>query len=135
MRLAEIVPLGRVDCESAAQAVSLIAAGEPFGARRGREHVAECLRCQAEVAAYRRMLRVMRSMGDEELTPPAGALGDAIGMLHTAAAVARPGAPLPVGRGAVRAATVGGLTAATAAGAAGVLVWLGRRRSTLIEAG
>lgn len=126
--LADIVPLRRPDCTDAVEAVSLIAAGEAGGDRRARAHVGQCLRCQAEVAAYRRVLRIMRSMGHDRLDLPPGGLAAAMDALHEAQEDS--GGLLP-GWWSARAAYVGGLTAASAAG---VLVWFTLRRPGLAHA-
>lgn len=153
--LAEIVPLRTAACREAVDAVALIAAGEPGVDPAAGAHVVTCLRCQAEVAAYRRVLLIMKAMRQDRMVPPAGALEGAVGALHAAdpeegwsvaasaalsslsgglagglPGVAAGGAPA----WAVRAAYVGGITAATAASAAGVLVWFSRRRPGLLPA-
>jgi hypothetical protein len=114
--LAEIIPLRTPACREAADAVGMIAAGEDAYPPAAVEHVSGCLRCQAEVAAYRRVLRTMRAMRDDLVPVPAGSLD----------ALLRPdgGGPPPW---AVRAAYVGGITAA---GAAGMIVWLSRRHAS-----
>jgi hypothetical protein len=109
--------------------IPAIAAGDTADADDwARAHVSECLRCQAEVVAYRRVLRVLRSMRHDISLPPPGSLTALIAALDEAAE--RNGSPAGW---AVRAAYVGGLTAA--AGAAGVLVWMSRRRPGYAEAG
>lgn len=118
--LAELIPLRTGDCREATDAVSAIAAGEDGGPDAARDHVLHCLRCQAEVAAYRRVLRVMETMRDEPV---------AIAVMGSSASVADFSGPNP-SPWAVRAAYVGGITA----GAAGVIVWLSRRRP-LVHAG
>lgn len=124
--LAEIAPLRSEDCRAAADAVSLIAAREPGADPAATAHVATCLRCQAEVAAYRRVLRVMRDMRADVVPIPGWPAP------FRSVTFALDGSPTeaPLTR-AVRAACMGGLTAA---GAAGVLVWLGRRRPGLPRA-
>jgi hypothetical protein len=124
--LAEIVSLRTPACDRIAAVLPAIAAGEepqavqlPAGLEPA-EHVAQCLRCQAELSAYRRLLEQLRAMRYDEVAAPDGALGE----LMRALADQRH-APT----WAVRAAYVGGITVATAAaGAAGVLVWMSRRR-------
>lgn len=128
--LAEIVPLRTPACREAADAVVMLAAGEDGPDRSSGEHVASCLRCQAEVAAFRRVLAIMRSMRDDLQPLPGGALGESLDVLHSDAlhsGLLGDGAAL----WAVRAACVGGLTAASAAG---MLVWLSRRRLGLPHA-
>ena len=122
--LADLVPLRTAACRDAVDAVAMMAAGEAGAEPRDVSHVETCLRCQAEVAAYRRVLAIMRTMRDDPFLLPAGGVDGALATLHAEGA---DGVPL----WAVRAAYVGGLTAA---GAAGVLVWLGRRRLGLPHA-
>jgi hypothetical protein len=130
--LADIVRLRTAECRQAATRLPALAAGEPAIDERLGRHVAECLRCQAEVAAYRRILRHLRSLRDDETAPPTGAIADVLEAI--AAASLEESAP---GTSRIlRAAYVGGITVATAAaGAAGVLVWMSRRRPGLADTG
>jgi hypothetical protein len=97
----------------------------PDGLDAAVDHVAGCLRCQAEVAAYRRILRHLRALRHDLVDPPPGALAAVVAALE-AAAIEQQSAGASW---AVRAAYVGGITVATAAaGAAGMLVWMNRRR-------
>jgi len=93
-----------------------------------RRHVEHCLRCQAEAAQYRRLLRLLRSMRAETVTPAPGLLDGLLDALD--GPVARRGGL--TGR---RAAYVGGLAAATAAGVGGVIVLASRTRRRLPLAG
>jgi ferric-dicitrate binding protein FerR (iron transport regulator) len=70
--------------------------------------VRECLRCQAEVAAFRRVLRIMHDM-QGEVDPPA-------------ARHPWPTRPTPAASRHLRVAYIGGITV----GAAGVFAWLSR---------
>jgi hypothetical protein len=98
---------------------------------RATAHVAECLRCQAEVAAYRRLLRHLKSMRHQGVAPPAGSLPAVLAALEVAAEQS-----VHSSTWAVRAAYVGGITVATAAaGAAGVMVWMNRRRTGWAQTG
>lgn len=126
--LAEIIPLRTAACRDAADAVGQVAAGESDVEAQAAAHIATCLRCQAEVAAYRRVLRLMRSMRDDTMEVPPGSLAE---LLEALEAAGGDGSVPLVGSWAVRAACVGGITAA---GAAGVLVWFSRRRLGLPHA-
>jgi hypothetical protein len=89
-----------------------------------RQHVEHCLRCQAELVQYRKLLRVMRTMRTEVLAPAPGMLADILAAVEEAGerhAIRS----LVTGR---RAAYLGGLAAATAAGAAGAIVFASRSR-------
>lgn len=126
--LAEIIPLRTAACRDALDAVASIAAEEPGVDPEAGAHVATCLRCQAEVAAYRRVLRTMRAMKLDVLPVPPGHLAEVLRAIEAAAE----DETLSAGASrAVRAACVGGLTAA---GAAGMLVWFNRRRLGLPHA-
>lgn len=125
--LAEIVPLRTPACREAVDAVSMLAAGEHGVDSRAGSHVASCLRCQAEVAAYRRVLATMRSMREELVPAPDGAVSEALEAMQMSGWHFADGSP----PWAVRVAYVGGITAA---GAAGMLMWLGRRRLGLPHA-
>jgi hypothetical protein len=128
-RPADRVLLRSSSCRRAGRAIPQIAAGDSPGADPVAEtHVSRCLRCQAEVVAYRRLLRVLHSMRHDLATPPPDSLSALLAALDEAAE--RAGSPAGW---AVRVAYVGGLTAA--AGAAGVLVWMTRRRPGYAEAG
>jgi len=127
--LAEIIQLRTGACREAAGALPAIAAGEyPSGApSQIGAHVRECLRCQAELSAYRRLLDQLHELRGDLESPPEGALAS---LLEALAAESAPGT-----HWAVRAAYLGGITVATAAaGAAGVLVWMNRRRPGLARA-
>jgi hypothetical protein len=123
--LAEIVRLRTADCRQAAVDLPQLAAGETTDIDPGSAgHVESCLRCQAELAAYRRILRHLRTMRHDLIDPPPGALAQVLAAIEAAA-----DEPHSPATWAVRAAYVGGITVATAAaGAAGVLVWMNRRR-------
>ena len=121
--LAEIVRLRTSACKEAVDAVAMIAAEEDGVEPRAAAHVESCLRCQAEVIAYRRVLATMRAMRADALPVPSHAVSEALEAVHALGpgGVAGEG----VSAWAVRAAYVGGITAASAAG---MLVWLSRRR-------
>jgi hypothetical protein len=97
-----------------------------------RTHVEHCLRCQAELVQYRRLLKAMRALRTELLEPTPGLLADILATIEEAGerhAIRS----LLSGR---RAAYLGGLAAATAAGAAGAIVLATRsKRSRLPLAG
>ena len=83
------------------------------------DHVQGCLRCQAELVQYRKLLKALHNLRTEVLEPAPGTLA---GILAHIEAAGERGAirSLLTGR---RAAYVGGLAVATAAaGAAGAIV-------------
>ena len=87
------------------------------------EHVGTCLRCQAHLAQYRRLRRTMAAMATEAPLVPSGLATDLIVGLDEA--LMRRARHRSAGK---RAAYLGGLAAATAAGVGGVLVLATRRR-------
>ncbi len=94
--------------------------------RTDRRHVEHCLRCQAELAQYRKLLRAMQSLRIEGVAPPAGLVGSVLAHVEAAGERRAVRATL-TGR---RVAYLGGIAAATAAAGAGaaiVLVSRGRR--------
>lgn len=88
-----------------------------------RSHVDTCLRCQAEVAQYRRLARVLRGLQTQHVAPLDGLFDDIIAVLDDPD-ILKSGSRL--GR---RAAYLSGIAAAGAAGAAGALVIASRARS------
>jgi anti-sigma factor RsiW len=88
-----------------------------------RRHIETCLRCQAGLAQYRKVLRALHSLRTELREPAPGLLPDILAALEAAG---ERGATkfLLTGR---RAAYLGGIAAATAAGAAGAIVLASRR--------
>ena len=114
---------GGVSCASVAAALPGIVDGVEVADLDLRRHVETCLRCQAELAQYRRVLRTLHTLRTELLEPSPGLLPDILMALEAAG---ERGAMryLLTGR---RAAYVGGIAAATAAGAAGALVLASRR--------
>ena len=89
-----------------------------------RDHVASCLRCQAELVRYRRLLRALRTLRAEVVHPAPGLVGEVVAALEEAGerhAVRS----LLSGR---RVAYLVGVGAATAAGAAGAVVLAARSR-------
>jgi hypothetical protein len=113
----------RVDCEDVAELLAGIADGSGPAERRVQRHIETCLRCQAELVQYRKLLRVLRQLRTEVLEPAPGLLTTILAGLEEAGE-----------RGAIRsllsarrAAYLGGVAVATAAaGAAGALVLVSR---------
>jgi len=112
-----------VSCASVAAALPGIVDGVEVADLELRRHVETCLRCQAELAQYRRVLRTLHTLRTE-LLEPSPELLPGILMALEAAGERRAMSFLLTGR---RAAYLGGIAAATAAGAAGALVIAGRR--------
>ena len=81
-------------------------------------HVERCLRCQAELVQYRKLLRALHGLRDEVLEPAPGLLAEILAALEAAGERQRSRGSL-LGR---TVAYLGGIAAATAAGAAGAIV-------------
>jgi hypothetical protein len=92
--------------------------------RRARKHVETCLRCQAEVVQYRKLLKGLRSLREDLVAAPHGLVTDIFVKLEEAGERA---AVRSLVRGR-RAAYVGGIAVATAAAGAGAAVLLVSRR-------
>ena len=116
-------PVRRVSCEQVAELLPGIADGITRPDRHLQRHVETCLRCQAEVVQYRRLLRVLHQLRTDVLEPAPGVLTGILAHLEQAG---EQGAirSLLYGR---RAAYLGGVAVATAAaGAAGAIVLASR---------
>ena len=112
-------------CEEVAELLPGIIDGTYRADRRVRRHVESCLRCQAELVQYRKLLRALHVLRTDILEPSPGLLSSVLANLEE---VGERGAirSLIAGR---RAAYVGGLAVATAAaGAAGTVVLISRAR-------
>jgi hypothetical protein len=109
------------ECEEVAEELSAVADARDL-APRARRHVEHCLRCQADLVQYRRLLRALRSLRTEVLQPAPGLLPEILASLEHAGERQAVRAALH-GR---RAAYIGGIAAATAAGAAGAIVLAAR---------
>ncbi len=111
-------------CEDLDEQLSAVADGSALLGRNERHHVERCLHCQAELVQYRKVLRAMRAMRTEVLEPAPGVLSDILANLE-AAGERRAIRSMISGH---KAAYLGGLAAATAAGAAGAIVYASRAR-------
>jgi len=111
-------------CDDLTDDLSAVADGSFLLGREERRHVERCLRCQAELVQYRKVLRAMRAMRTEVLEPAPGILAEILANLEEAGE-RRAIRSLISGH---KAAYLGGLAAATAAGAAGAIVFASRAR-------
>ena len=98
---------------------------------RARRHVDHCLRCQAELVQYRKLLRRLHALRVDVIEPAPGLLPDIFAAIEQAGE-RRALRDLLDGR---RVAYLGGLAAATAAGVGGALVIAGRSRRKIPLAG
>lgn len=115
-----------MQCEAITESLAGVVDGDARLDRTERRHVERCLRCQAELAQYRKLLRAMHALRLEVAPPPPGLLGDVIAHLEAAGERSAIRATL-TGR---KVAYLGGIAAATAAAGAGaaiVLVSRGRK--------
>lgn len=62
-------------CDDLARALSAAGDDEPLQGR-ARRHVESCLRCQAELVQYRKLIRVLHTLRTEVLAPGAGLAAD-----------------------------------------------------------
>lgn len=114
-------------CDDVADRLPQIVDGPSTASRDVLHHVETCLRCQAELVQYRRLLKALHHLRTEVLEPAPGLLADVLGSIE-AAGERHAIRSLLTGR---RGAYVGGIAAATAAGAVGAAVFLANRhRST-----
>jgi hypothetical protein len=94
--------------------------------RAERRHVERCLRCQAELAQYRKLLRAMQTLRATTTAAPAGLVTDVLVSIESAGERRAVRAAL-TGR---KVAYLGGIAAAaTAAGAGAAIVLVSRGRS------
>jgi hypothetical protein len=111
-------------CDDLTDDLSAAADGSILLAGDQRRHVESCLRCQADLVQYKKLLRAMHAMRTEVLEPAPGLLAD---LLANVAGAGERRAIRSMLSG-HRAAYLGGLAAATAAGAAGAIVFASRAR-------
>jgi hypothetical protein len=111
-------------CDDLTDDLSAAADGSVLLGGAERRHVERCLKCQAELVQYRKVLRAMRAMRTEVLEPAPGMLAGILANLEQAGE-RRAIRSMISGH---RAAYLGGLAAATAAGAAGAIVFANRAR-------
>lgn len=105
-------------CEDVAELLPAVVDGAALADRSTRRHVESCLRCQADLVQYRKLLRALRHLRTEVLEPAPGLLPEILATLE-AAGERHALRSMLTGR---RLAYAGGIAAATAAGAAGALL-------------
>jgi hypothetical protein len=118
-----------VTCEEVADALAASAGAEELQDRRARKHVDTCLRCQAEVVQYRKLLKALHALREDLEATPHGLVADIFVKLEEAGERA---AVRSLVRGR-RAAYVGGIAvAATAAGAGAAVLLVNRSKRRLV---
>ncbi len=90
-----------------------------------REHLESCLRCQAELARYRKLLRALQMLRSRSFEAPAGLLADTLVALELVAERRALRSALS-GKRLAYAGAIGGAT--VAAGAAAVMIARSRHR-------
>lgn len=115
-----------MQCDEVAELMPGVADGTVLADRAARRHVERCLRCQAELVQYRKLLKALHALRTEVLEPAPGVLPGILASLE-AAGERRAVRSMLTGR---RLAYAGGIAAATAAGAAGALLYATKARRT-----
>lgn len=111
-------------CDAVADRLAEVADGSVLLGPADRRHVESCLRCQAELVQYRKLLRSLHALRTDVLEPAPGLLADLLASLEEAGE-RRALRHLVNGR---RVAYFGGLAAATAAGVGGAILVASRSR-------
>ncbi|WP_426574287.1 anti-sigma factor family protein [Aquihabitans sp. McL0605] len=112
-------------CEAMADLLPGVVDGTSKLDRTDRRHVERCLRCQAELAQYRKLLRAMQALRTSPMAVPTGLVTEVIATLEAAGERSAVRATL-TGR---KVAYIGGIAAAaTAAGAGAAIVLVSRGR-------
>lgn len=123
---------GTTTCDDVAELLAGAVDGSARLEGTDRRHVEQCLRCQAELAQHRKLLRAMAALRSSTATPPPGLVADVIAHLSEAGSQRAVRAAL-TGR---RVAYLGGIAAAaTAAGAGAAIVLVKGRKGRLPLAG
>lgn len=120
-------------CEEVALLLPAAVDGEVTLAAPVYDHVDSCLRCQAELARYRRMLRGLQLLRTEYLEPAPGLLSQTLAALGEASE-RRAVRSLLSGKRLAYAGAIGGAVAAAGATTAAVLIARARRRAALAHA-
>ena len=117
-------------CEEVALLLPATLDGDAPAALPVQRHVESCLRCQAELARYRRMLRGLQLLRTQYLEPAPGMLSQTLAAIG-AASEQRAIRSVLSGRRLAYVGAIGGAVAAAGATTAAVLVARARRRATL----
>lgn len=115
-----------ISCETVSFQLAGAADGDTALDDEASHHVEMCLRCQAELVQYRKLLRALTALRTQHLVVDDGLLDDILTVVRPAAEVQRLHHGGHRGR---RAAYLAGAAAATAGAAAGALVIASRLAS------
>jgi anti-sigma factor RsiW len=74
-----------VSCSAVARDLPAILDGESAAAEAVVQHVSTCLRCQAELARYHKLMRLLNQLRAHRIEPPPGAVADVLVALEEAA--------------------------------------------------
>ena len=116
-------------CDELVDVLPGVADGTTIADRQARRHVERCLRCQAELVQYRKVLRALHNLRTEVLEPAPGLLPDILATLE-AAGERHALRSMLTGR---RLAYAGGITAAAAAAGAGAILLAARSRKAKLR--
>jgi hypothetical protein len=105
-------------CDEMVPELAAMADGSVRLRRQQRRHVEQCLRCQADLAQYRKLLRALRSLRSEVVPPAPGLLSDILNGLDGISV--DPERLMRTWLSGRRVAYIGGIAAATAAAAGAV---------------
>jgi len=118
-----------VRCEEVALVLPATVDGDAPVALTVQRHVESCLRCQAELARYRRMLRSLQLLRTQYLEPAPGVLSQTLAAIGEASEQRAIRSVLS-GKRLAYVGAIGGAVAAAGATTAAVLVARARRRAT-----
>jgi hypothetical protein len=111
-------------CDDIADFLAAAADGTAVADLTARRHIEHCLRCQAELVQYRKLLRALSTLRSEVLEPAPGLVTDILAMI-SAAGERQAVRSMISGR---KVAYLSGLAAATAAASAGAALLVVRNR-------
>jgi len=123
-----------MQCDEVGAQLASVVDGTASLDRRAAKHAAGCLRCQAELAHYRRLRRTLRQLAFEPVAVPFGLADSVIAHLDRAAE-SLAGHAAQGSRAWARRAAYAGALAATAAGAAGAFALVASRRRGRVALG
>jgi anti-sigma factor RsiW len=116
-------------CEDVAQMLPETVEGTPVDLAM-QTHIESCLRCQAELARYRRMLRALQQLRTRFLEPSPSLLAQTLAALEEAGE-RQAVRSLLSGRRLAYAGAIGGAALATAGTAAALILARSRRRAAV----
>jgi hypothetical protein len=111
----------RADCETFSLQLAAVSDGGSELDAQAARHFETCLRCQAELVQYKKLLRALASLRERRLTVDEALVQEILHALETGGTVHRL-QRLAGGPRTRKAAYIGGIAAAATAGAAGALV-------------